>query len=157
LIAGQTFTITQAGNGNCSYSLTPSSQAFGASGGNGAVGVNALQGCAWTAASNAVWITIFPGSESGSGNGAVAFTVAANTGSSRTGTMTIAGQTFTVTQTGAACSFSITPTTQSFAANGGTGSVTVTTTNGCSWTATSNAAWILITSGISGSSSGTVN
>lgn len=156
LIAGQTFTVTQAGNGNCTYALTPSSQPFTASGGNGAVGVNAPNGCAWTAASNAAWITIFPGSESGSGNGGVAFTVSANTGSSRTGTMTIAGQTFTVTQTGATCTFSITPTNQSFAANGGTGSVTVTTQSNCNWTATSNAAWIVITSGISGSSSGTV-
>ena len=43
---------------------------------------------------------------SGSGNGTVAFSVAANTNSARTGTLTIGGQTFTVTQAGLGCSFS---------------------------------------------------
>ncbi|HEY9403463.1 MAG TPA: S8 family serine peptidase, partial [Pyrinomonadaceae bacterium] len=37
------------------------------------------------------------------------------------------------------CTFSITPNAQSFGANGGTGTVTVTTGGGCSWFATSNA------------------
>ena len=50
--------------------------------------------------SNASFITITSGS-SGSGNGTVNYSVAANTGTtSRTGTMTIAGRTFTVTQAG---------------------------------------------------------
>ena len=35
---------------------------------------------------------------SGSGNGTVAFTVAANPGASRNGTIVVAGQTFTITQ-----------------------------------------------------------
>jgi hypothetical protein len=35
---------------------------------------------------------------SGTGNGTVSFTVAANTGAARSGTLTIGGQTFTVTQ-----------------------------------------------------------
>ena len=62
--------------------------------------VTAGTGCAWTAVSNATFITITSGS-SGSGNGSVGYSVAANTGStSRNGTMTIAGQTFTVTQAG---------------------------------------------------------
>ena len=48
-------------------------------------------GCGWTATSNDTWITISSGG-SGTGNGTVNYTVAANTGtSSRTGTMTVAG------------------------------------------------------------------
>ena len=48
------------------------------------------------------WITITVGS-TGTGNGTVSYSVSANTtGSTRTGTMTIGGQTFTVTQNGAA-------------------------------------------------------
>ena len=44
-------------------------------------------------------VDIGHGGTSGSGNGSVSFTVAANTGtSSRTGTLTIAGSTYTVTQ-----------------------------------------------------------
>jgi Zn-dependent metalloprotease len=58
---------------------------------------------------------------------------------------------------GGACSFSISPTSRSHTAAGGTGSVTVTTAAGCSWTAVSNASFITITSGASGSGNGTVN
>lgn len=58
---------------------------------------------------------------------------------------------------GGTCSFSINPTSASFAAAGGSGSVTVTTSAGCNWTAASNSSFITITSGASGSGSGTVN
>ena len=58
---------------------------------------------------------------------------------------------------GGTCSFSINPTSGSFAAAGGTGSVTVTTTAGCNWTAVSNDSFITITSGASGSGSGAVS
>jgi Zn-dependent metalloprotease len=58
---------------------------------------------------------------------------------------------------GGTCSFSINPTSASFAAAGGTGSVTVTTSAGCNWTAASNNSFITITSGASGSGSGTVS
>ena len=59
--------------------------------------VTAGAGCAWTAASNSLWITITAGS-SGSGSGTVSYSVAGNSGTARTGTITIASQTFTVNQ-----------------------------------------------------------
>jgi hypothetical protein len=91
----------------CTYSISPTSASFGASGGSGSVSVTAPSGCSWTAGSNASWITITSGS-SGSGNGTVSYSVAANTStSSRTGTMTIAGQTFTVTQAGTGSGISL--------------------------------------------------
>ncbi|HJY26734.1 MAG TPA: M36 family metallopeptidase, partial [Pyrinomonadaceae bacterium] len=58
---------------------------------------------------------------------------------------------------GGTCSFSINPTSASFAAAGGTASVSVTTSAGCNWTAASNSSFITITSGASGSGSGTVS
>ncbi len=84
----------------CTYSINPTSASFGAAGGAGIVSVTAGTGCAWTATSNASWITITGGS-SGSGNGTVNYSVAAYTGKpkKRNGTMTIAGQTFQVKQT----------------------------------------------------------
>ncbi len=51
----------------------------------------------------------------------------------------------------------ISPASQSFPANGGSGSVNVTSPSSCAWTVTSNASWITITSGSSGAGSGTVN
>ena len=58
---------------------------------------------------------------------------------------------------GGTCSFSINPTSASFAAAGGTASVAVTTSAGCNWSAASNNSFITITSGASGSGSGTVS
>lgn len=63
----------------------------------------------------------------------------------------------TVRQTTDSCTYSVSPSSQSFDSRGGSGNISVTPSSGCSWTAVSNANWIVITSGGSGSSSGTVN
>ena len=60
-------------------------------GGTATVNVTATAGCAWTAVSNDAFITVTSGA-SGTGNGAVGISVAANTGPFRSGTLTIAGQ-----------------------------------------------------------------
>ena len=93
------FNVPSECGGSCSYSINPTGASYAAGGGTGSVTVTAGAGCSWTAVSNATFITITSGA-SGSGNGTVNYSVAANGGTSRTGTMTIAGQTFTVTQTG---------------------------------------------------------
>jgi Zn-dependent metalloprotease len=86
--------------GTCTFSINPTSASFPAAGGSGSVSVTAAAGCNWTAVSNAAFLTITSGA-SGSGNGTVNYSVAANAGSSsRSGTLTIAGLTFTVTQAG---------------------------------------------------------
>jgi Zn-dependent metalloprotease len=86
--------------GTCTYSISPTSASFGSTSGTGSVTVTAGAGCGWTATSNASFITITSGS-SGTGNGTVNYSVASNSGASRNGTMTIAGQTFTVSQAAA--------------------------------------------------------
>jgi all-beta uncharacterized protein/BACON domain-containing protein len=154
-IAGQTFTIEQAAGTACSFGLSAASQSVSANGGNGSATVTTASTCAWTAASNASWITVTSGA-SVTGPGSVAFAIAANTGAARSGTLTIAGQTFTVNQDGAPCSFAISPNSQNVGAAGGTGSATVTAAAGCAWTATSNASWIVVSSGASGTGNGPV-
>jgi len=152
-IAGQTFTVTQAAN--CTYSITPTSQSVAAGAGGGTpIAVSTGTGCSWTAASNVSWITIASGS-TGSGNGSATFTVAANPGAVRTGTLTVAGQTFTVTQA-ATCSYTISPSSKSFSDKGGDGTSSVTAPSSCSWTAVSNAPWITVTSDASDSGNGKV-
>jgi hypothetical protein len=79
------------------YSLAPMGQSFPSAGGFGNVTVTTTASCSWTGVSNDSWITITNGSL-GTGSGTVDYTVAINSGAGRTGTMTIAGQTFTVTQ-----------------------------------------------------------
>ena len=82
--------------------LSATSQAFAtADAGTGSVTVTMPSGVAWTAESNAGWIHVTSGS-SGTGSGSVGYAVDANTGGARTGTVTIAGQTFTVNQAAAA-------------------------------------------------------
>ena len=84
----------------CTYSLYPSSQSFSSSGGTGSVSVNTSAGCTWTAGSNATWISISYNT-SVTGSGTVNYSVASNTSSSsRTGTISIAGVTFTISQSG---------------------------------------------------------
>lgn len=147
--------LSEVVSGSCTYAISPASKTLGSSGGTGSVSVTAPGNCIWTATSNAPWITI-TSSSSGAGNGTVNYSVAANTGLSRIGTMAVAGQTFTVNQD-SGCTFSINPTSQDFNASGGTGSVSVSTANGCSWTAVSNVSWITITAGNSGLGNGTMN
>ncbi len=146
------------GGGSCSYYVSPLTSSIGAAGGTGLVLVTTAPACTWTAKSNASWITITAGS-SGTGGGAVSYTVAANTsGSSRTGTLTIADQTHTVTQGAASpCTYALNSSGNSFTSAGGSAGVLVSAGAGCAWTAASNNSWITITAGSSGTGNGTVN
>ena len=89
---------------NCTYTISPTSQPVAAGGGaiNLVTVTAAAPTCAWRAISNAPWLTVISGA-SGNGNGTVALSAAANPGTARTGTVTIAGQTFTATQIAPAC------------------------------------------------------
>lgn len=136
-------------------SISPASQSFSAGGGGGAVNVTAPAGVGWQTFVNDSWITVTSGG-SGSANGTVNYSVAANTGPARTGTMIVAGRVFTITQDAPACAYSISPASASYTGAGGAGSVNVTAGAGCAWTAVSNDAWITITSGASGSGNGAV-
>jgi hypothetical protein len=84
----------------CSYSLTPTSTSVGYAPAGLSVTVMTGTGCVWNAVSNSAFLTITSG-QSGAGNGTVSYTIAANPlGSPRTGTLTIAGLTFSVAQRG---------------------------------------------------------
>jgi len=101
-VAGQTVTVSQEAGATCTYTLNPTQQDITAAGGPGSAGVSAATGCPWTASSNVAWITVTAGL-SGSGNGTVVYSVAANSStSSRTGTLTVAGNTLKVTQAASA-------------------------------------------------------
>src|SRR6185295_12021848 len=89
------------GTPTCTFNIAPTAQAFSGAGGTATVNVTTPSNCQWTATSNSSFITVNSGAN-GTGNGVVGFTVAANpTSSPRTGTLTIAGQTFTVSQAAA--------------------------------------------------------
>gem|GEM_PF-2317949 len=58
---------------------------------------------------------------------------------------------------GGGCAYSISPTSRNFGQNGGAGTIGVSTSAGCDWTATESSSWITINGGSSGSGSGTVS
>ena len=151
-VAGHKITINQ-GQG-CTFAINPTQETVPAAGGGGKVAVTTANGCAWTASSNASWLSITSGAN-GTGPGAVQYSAASTTGAARSGTLTIAGQTFTVNQ-GQGCTFTLSPTNATVPDAGGQTSFNVQSGTGCNWTASTQASWITIASGASGSGNGTV-
>jgi Putative binding domain, N-terminal/Viral BACON domain len=151
-VAGRVVTITQAPG--CTFLVEPLSHAAPTTGGPALVTVRAAAACAWTASSTVEWITVTAG-QTGAGNGEVRFTVAASAGPARSGSLRVAGQTVNVTQ-GSGCTITVAPPTVSIPAAATTGTIQVASAQGCTWSAASNAPWITITGGSSGSGNGQV-
>lgn len=161
-VGGQTITVNQAGvsAATCAYTLAPPSQSV-AAGGGAATAINVTTGptCTWSASTAATWLH-FAGTSSGTGPGSIAITVDPNSGGARSGSVSVGGQSVTIDQAPAAsptCTYQVAPTTHSIAIGGGNSSVTVTTSSGCAWSATSHDGWITVNNGASGNGSGTVD
>lgn len=96
------YTLTLSTGSGCGPSLAGNSTNLPASGGNVDVTVTATSGCLWQASSSSSWLSIGAGGVS-SGTGTVTIEAAPNLQTTpRTGTVTIAGLTYTVTQNAAA-------------------------------------------------------
>ncbi len=153
LVAGQTVTVAQATA--CSYAVTPTTYTAPPTAiHNASFAVSTGAGCAWTASSSTDWIRVLHGA-SASGNLTVIVAVDANAGGQRSGELTIAGRSVTIHQQ-SWCSFAVDPGVVDDDGTGGTAEVAVSAPAGCGWSAVSNAPWITILSGKSGSGSGIV-
>ncbi len=148
-IAGRSLSVAQASG--CTYAITPSSQDLGGDGGGVSASVTTGSACPWTVTTASDWITV--GTPSGTGTGQASFSVKPNLSPQRSGTVTIAGRPFTVTQA-SQCSWLLLPPFHEFGEAGGNGNVLVIVTGPCSWTAVSNASWIQVTAGSSGVGNG---
>ncbi len=160
--AGETFTVTESGTtsngGSCTYTLNATSVTLTAKGGKKTVSVKVKgTGCAWTAVSNDPFITIISGSN-GTTSGKVSYTVPGNTNTTAlVGTMTIAGQTFTVNQMAGGCTYKLSPKAGKIKDTGGTATIKVTPNlSDCDWTSVSNDGFITITAGTNGVGKGSV-
>jgi gliding motility-associated-like protein len=93
-------TVNAAG---CSAVLTPTASApIAATGGSGSFAINVTPNtCSWSATETISWVTI-TSPLSGTGDGILNYTAAANTGSTRSGIISVNGQNYTVNQLGAA-------------------------------------------------------
>lgn len=160
-VAGQTFTLTQAGDvGNCQYSVAPFEFSPCMGSVEMASQVVTQAGCPWTAAPGASWITIATG-QSGSGTGTVRFRISDNYDAPRSGIVMVRwptpteGQNVRIAQAG--CYYGVSRNSFSLTGSGGTGTFDVVqqsepytcggaTQDACVWTAQSDAAWIAVTS-----------
>ena len=145
---GLSISVSQSAGGECAVTaIDPTSATATAAGGPGsfAVTVNGAE-CSWSASTGDAWITLT--TASGTGNGTVAYSVAANsTTIARTGSITVGGLDFTINQEAAPCAVvEISPTSASYAPAADTGSFLVTTNGAtCPWSASTTDPWITVT------------
>lgn len=100
----------------------------------------------WVGASNADWLQLAPGSEGGIGSASVTINVAANLGPLRGGTVTIAGQTFAITQAGATA-FRLGNTNLVIGPEAQNNRVVLFSANSAdAWTASANVPWLHVSS-----------
>ena len=94
----------------CTYWVSPLFQSTDSDAHTLTASVLTEDGCSWTAEEDFSWVSI--DSEAiGTGSGEVIYSVTANAETSpRSGALTIAGMTITVTQDGSSCTYSMTPT-----------------------------------------------
>ena len=161
-IAAQSVAVRQDGVTPCTIEIAPANASFTKDGASGTFSVSAAAQCEWTAASNAAWLTVTAGGQ-GSGNGAVSYSLERNRDlTSRTAGIAVAGRTFTVTQAAdtapaPVCDYSVSPVEFTPCMSAGYDLVTtVTTQQGCTWTAEPDASWISLIGGRTGTGSGTV-
>jgi len=154
-VAGQTWTIDQAIGCTASTDLAGST-AIGAAGGSATANVTTAAGCGWSVVSNASWIVV-PGASTRAGSGSVTIGIQSNSGPGRTGTVTVAGQTWTIDQASACVTTVDASGNGIVAGSGGTASATVTTQAGCPWAVSSTVDWIAVSGASTRTGSGTVS
>lgn len=154
-VGGLLVNVSQGGvAASCAYTITPATFSPAAAGGTQTVTLDTADPCTWTASTAVSWLTLSVAS--GKGASSVVLAAAANPSSlARSTTATIAGQTVTVTQAGVPCTTTLSPTSLSVVAGGGTSTIAATLPGGCSWTASSSVAWMTV-SPASGSGTGSV-
>ena len=159
-IAGLTHAVSQQGRPAtpCTFELSPTTGQIGKDAATGTFAVNAPSGCAWSASSNASWLTI-SGNSTGSGNGTVTYAASRNLGAAdRAAVVTVADRAFTLSQSGdlGVCGYSVAPVNVNACMPGGSFTAMVTTQADCPWTAAVDASWLAIRTGASGSGSGLI-
>ncbi len=142
----------------CAFSLGSNSSFMAITGGYGSTAVGTGDGCVWEASSSASWLTITSG---GVGFGPATlqwYAAPNNTGILRSAIITVSGQQVLIAQAGTgptACPAALSPNAT---INGTAQSVTIAVAADatCNWTASASGAGGTITSGASGTSSGSV-
>ena len=161
-IAGLAVAVMQEGRAPCVITIAPASASYGKDAASGSFSVNTADSCQWSAVSGASWLAVTAGS-AGTGNGTVSYALERNRDvAERTATIAVGNQTFSVRQAGdppaANCEYSVTPVEiNSCMSVPFNLTATITTQQGCTWTANPDASWITVNGGSSGSGPGTIS
>jgi hypothetical protein len=98
-VAGKNVTVSQGGVGvACTYTLSSTSASFTYQGGKGAVTLTTANGCPWSVTDSANWLSVSP--TSGTGSATLSYTLTKDNGTSRNATITVGGQTMSITEGG---------------------------------------------------------
>lgn len=170
-VAQQTVDIAQAA-APCRYEVLPSTVNVDAAGGQIGIALTTLEGCGWSVRSDVPWIANSVPAQ-GVGSATIRVTVAPNTAQARVGTVTVGSATVRVSQAVSAsspptptpqptptptptCTYRLSQTTSSVSQDPQGLTIGVTAPANCMWTATSDASWITVTDGRTGSGNGSV-
>ena len=148
-VAGVTVSISEAAApAVCTFAVTPTSVSIGASGGVVRLSVTTPSTCSWSTTNAAdPWVSVGGGR---TGSGSVDVTVGANSGAARSTNLTVAGQPVTVSQSAPAaaatnsCTFTLSSTSLTVPASGGSFQIQVAAPEGCSWSSRSNTGWLKV-------------
>jgi trimeric autotransporter adhesin len=161
LLGNETVTVTQAVSPSCPAMpvVSPNPFSTGNLGTSSSLSVQAAATCPWTLASMPSFVTA-TGATSGTGNGSIPFTVAQNydpAARSGTGQIAAMGQysTFIINQEGRPCPTvpTITFSSTTFPAAGGSTIGTVTAATTCTWSIIAPS-WATVTAGANGTGNG---
>lgn len=137
-VSGWVHTVTQDGVGG---TISPGNREFEHQGGSGTIAVSAANKMVWQARPNVDWLSVSP--TSGAGEGSVTYQVAPyNEVATRQGTLTVAGNTFTVFQYGRRMKLDTYSTTQDYETH--VIPITVNALAITQWSVTPNNSWISI-------------
>jgi hypothetical protein len=161
VVSGRIATVTQSGlSQSCQplpISLTPTAATHASGGGSGPIGIVNERNCVWSAVPNSPWIHL--SASTGGSSASISYTVDANAGPSRIGTVTFTGVlnsvSFTVTQDGTnggggggggggsptpVCAVEATPAEVYVTVAGAAGQISIA--SDCNWTVQTTAAWL---------------
>jgi trimeric autotransporter adhesin len=148
--------ISDSGNGrirvlasNCTFNVSPLSITAPASGGSFPITIYTSPSCSWSIASLPSWITTFANPSPSAGPVILTLVVAANTGASRSASVSIAGQPVSITQASAnVCTYNVSPSLVELPPSGGKFTITIQTSPSCTWAVSGLPAWIILPSGL---------
>ena len=137
-VSGWVHTVTQDGVGG---TISPVSREFEYQGGSSTIAVSAANKMVWQARPNVDWLSVSP--TSGAGEGSVTYQVAPyNEVATRQGTLTVAGNTFTVFQYGRRMKLEPVTATQNYETH--VIPITVNALAITQWSVTPNNSWISV-------------